>query len=248
LAITLSGTDVDGPATNYIVVTNPVHGIVSGIAPNLTYTPATNYFGPDSLSFRLYDGLLNSSVAVVSVTLTNVNDAPVANPDQIIRYETQGTAALGAVLLTNDTDVDGDLLSMTEVTSATPLGATLQFTNGVVSYRPPPGDANVGSLEYIIIDSQGGSATGLVSVAVAPDPPGTDELNITASPGQSIQLTLSGQPDFIYTFQFTDALRPFEWQNWLVTNASPGGEVTVTDETASGTTNRFYRTIRGNAP
>ena len=248
LAITLIGADVDGPATNYIVVTNPVNGIVSGTAPNLTYTPATNYFGPDSLVFQVYDGSLNSDVTTVSLTLTNVNDAPVANPDQIVRYETQGTTTLGAVLLTNDTDVDGDLLSMTEVSNATPLGATLQFTNGVVSYQPPPGDANVGSLEYIIIDSQGGSATGLVSVAVAPDPPGTDELNITASPGPSIHLTLTGQPDFIYTFQFTDALQPFGWQNWLVTNASAGGEVTVTDETAAGPTNRFYRTIRGIAP
>ena len=44
-AITLTGTDVEGNALTYTVVTQPAHGTLSGTAPNLTYTPAANYNG-----------------------------------------------------------------------------------------------------------------------------------------------------------------------------------------------------------
>jgi hypothetical protein len=60
-----------------VVVSGPEHGNLSGSAPDLTYTPATNYFGLDSMTFRANDGSLTSALATVSITLTNVNDAPV---------------------------------------------------------------------------------------------------------------------------------------------------------------------------
>src|SRR5207244_3765469 len=46
---------------------------------NFTYTPAANYNGPDSFTFRASDGSLSSNTATVSLTVTPVNDAPVAN-------------------------------------------------------------------------------------------------------------------------------------------------------------------------
>lgn len=57
--------------TTFQVVTNPTRGTLSGVAPNLTYTPQANYTGPDSLSFRVTDGANTSAVATVSLTVYN---------------------------------------------------------------------------------------------------------------------------------------------------------------------------------
>src|SRR5207249_8644521 len=75
-AITLTATDGNGDALTYSVVTAPAHGTLSGPAPTLTYTPAANYAGPDSFTFKVNDGTVDSNVATVSLTITAVNDAP----------------------------------------------------------------------------------------------------------------------------------------------------------------------------
>ena len=61
------------------MVTAPAHGTLSGSAPALTYTPAANYNGPDSFTFKANDGTVDSNTATVSVTVTAVNHAPVAS-------------------------------------------------------------------------------------------------------------------------------------------------------------------------
>ena len=60
------------------MVTGPPTARLSGTAPALTYTPAANYNGPDSFTFKANDGTLDSNVATVTITVTAVNDAPVA--------------------------------------------------------------------------------------------------------------------------------------------------------------------------
>ncbi len=69
VAITLTGSDVEGDEITYSVATQPEHGSLSGTAPNLTYTPAPGYGGPDSLIFIANDGELDSEPAVVSITV-----------------------------------------------------------------------------------------------------------------------------------------------------------------------------------
>jgi len=78
LPVTLTATDVDGDILNYSIVTPPSHGSLRGAAPNLAYLAATNYFGPDSFTFKVNDGQVDSAVATVSFTVNPVNDAPVA--------------------------------------------------------------------------------------------------------------------------------------------------------------------------
>src|SRR5207244_3789403 len=78
-AITLTASDVDGDTLTYSIVSGPSHGSLSGAAPNVTYTPAANYNGPDSFTFKANDGTADSAAATVSITVTAVNDAPVAN-------------------------------------------------------------------------------------------------------------------------------------------------------------------------
>src|SRR5207248_7332737 len=64
-AITLTASDVDGDTLTYSIVSGPLHGSLSGTAPNVTYTPAANYNGPDSFTFNANDSTIDSNVATV---------------------------------------------------------------------------------------------------------------------------------------------------------------------------------------
>ncbi|MAE20389.1 hypothetical protein CMK12_15910 [Candidatus Poribacteria bacterium] len=76
--ITLSASDADGDSLTYLLVSNPSNGQLSGTPPNLTYTPNADYDGADSFTFKVNDGTVDSEPATVSITVTAVNDAPVA--------------------------------------------------------------------------------------------------------------------------------------------------------------------------
>lgn len=78
LPITLTALDVDGNAFTWTIVQSPTHGTLSGTPPNLTYLPATNYFGPDGFTFKVNDDHVDSEVAAVNITIHPVNDVPYA--------------------------------------------------------------------------------------------------------------------------------------------------------------------------
>jgi hypothetical protein len=65
--ITLTGSDLDGDALTYWIVSGPTNGTLSGTAPNLTYTPAGGFVGTDSFSFKVNDGQVDSAVATVVI-------------------------------------------------------------------------------------------------------------------------------------------------------------------------------------
>jgi hypothetical protein len=69
VAITLSGSDIEGDELTYLVSFPPGHGLLSGIAPNLIYTPAPGYAGKDGFSFHVNDGELDSAYANVTITI-----------------------------------------------------------------------------------------------------------------------------------------------------------------------------------
>ena len=102
----LSGTDVDGDALTYTIVTYPTHGILGGTAPNLIYLPLGNYNGNDSFTFRVSDGQAVSSPATVTITVTPVNDVPVAQSQSVSTpYNTPVAITLSG------TDAEGSPLS-----------------------------------------------------------------------------------------------------------------------------------------
>ncbi|MEY3534514.1 MAG: hypothetical protein RLZZ582_90, partial [Verrucomicrobiota bacterium] len=131
--ITLSGTDVEGSALTYAVVTQPTKGVLSGTAPNLTYTPNANVNGSDSFTFRVNDGAVNSGAATVSISITAVNDAPVATAQTVTTDE--DTARL---ITLSGTDVEGSALTYAVVTQ--PTKGVLSGTAPNLTYTP---NANV---------------------------------------------------------------------------------------------------------
>ena len=71
-------TDIDGDPITAILVDSPAHGTLSlNSDGSFTYTPALNYNGPDSFTYKANDGLADSPTnATVSITVTPVNDPP----------------------------------------------------------------------------------------------------------------------------------------------------------------------------
>jgi len=77
VSITLTASDADGDTLTYQIVSNPTHGTLTGSAPDIIYTPAANYNGSDSFTFKANDGTVDPSDATVTIPVNPVNDLPV---------------------------------------------------------------------------------------------------------------------------------------------------------------------------
>ncbi|HWS89856.1 MAG TPA: Ig-like domain-containing protein [Pyrinomonadaceae bacterium] len=146
-AFTLSASDAEGDALTYTVVSAPAHGTLTGALPALVYTPALNYNGPDSFTFKVNDGEADSNVATVSLNVTPVNDAPVATDDV---YSVVGDLSLSVAtpgVLANDADVEGGAL--TAAIASGPAHGTLALNaDGSFTYTPAAGYAGPDSFTY----------------------------------------------------------------------------------------------------
>ena len=158
-AITLSGSDVEGSTLTYTIVTPPANGTLGGTAPNLTYTPAANYNGAVSFTFKVNDGTVDSSPATVSITVTAVNDPPVASPQTVSTV--QDTAK--AITLAG-TDVEGSLLTYAIVTP--PVNGALSGTSPNVTYTPAANYLGSDSFTFRVNDGSNDSAAATVSITV----------------------------------------------------------------------------------
>ena len=76
--VTLVGTDPDGSldVLSYSIFTQPKHGTLSGSGANLVYTPEPYYYGIDSFSYTVSDGVYSSAPTTVNLTITPVPHAP----------------------------------------------------------------------------------------------------------------------------------------------------------------------------
>ena len=138
---------------------------------NLSYTPAANFTGTDSFDYTVSDGQGGTDTATVTFNVTPVNDAPVANAE-VITVAEDGTT--GGNVLVNDTDIDGNTLSvLTTSTFAAPFttangGSLVLLSDGNLSYSPAANFPGTDSFDYTVSDGQGGTATATVSFNVTP--------------------------------------------------------------------------------
>ena len=77
-SLTLTGSDPDGQPLTFSLLSTPTNGSLTGTLPNLTYRPATNFFGGDSFGFQISDGLTNSGPGTVLLVVTQVQDVATA--------------------------------------------------------------------------------------------------------------------------------------------------------------------------
>jgi len=176
-AILLVATDVDDDPMTYEIVAGPSHGTLSGTAPSLTYTPADDYNGPDSFTFKANDGDVDSNVATVSITVNPVNDAPMAQAQSVTTDEDTAKAILLVA-----TDVDDD--PMTYEIVAGPSHGTLSGTAPSLTYTPADDYNGPDSFTFKANDGAAYSNVAAVSVAVnaVNDPPVITGLLVPLAP------------------------------------------------------------------
>ena len=178
LIITLTGNDPEGVGLTFSLLTPPTHGDFGGsVTPDLTYTPASNYYGTDYFVFRVSDGVNWSEPTTVSITINPVNDLP-RGLNQIL--ETDQNVALD-VLLTGE-DVDGDFLTF-EIFSV-PAHGNLTGTLPNVVYTPNLNYTGQDNFRFRVSDSGGAiwssPATIMINVLAVNNPPVTlpDEYSV----------------------------------------------------------------------
>jgi hypothetical protein len=132
---------------------------LSGSAPNLTYTPKTDYNGPNSFTIKANDGLADSNIATVSITVEQVNDPPVADDQTVTTAE---DTPLDIVL--SASDVDGDSLSFSVVSG--PSDGTLSGTAPNLTYTPDNGFSGADSFNFQANDGQAYSNIATVSITI----------------------------------------------------------------------------------
>ncbi|MBZ4371629.1 Ig-like domain-containing protein [Corallococcus sp. AS-1-6] len=191
--LTLAGSDADGDALTYAIVTGPAHGALSGTPPQVTYTPNANFHGSDSFTFIVRDTSgVDSSPATVDLTVTAGNDAPVAQPQAV---ETEEDVSLPFTLA--GSDVDGDALTFTLATL--PEHGTLSGTPPDVTYTPHADFHGEDGFTFQVTDSEGSSSEpARVSVTVSPvnDAP--------VAPSKTVPVVEDGWTDFVLEGQDVD--------------------------------------------
>ncbi|MCC6235905.1 MAG: tandem-95 repeat protein, partial [Verrucomicrobiales bacterium] len=196
IALTLTGSDIDREALYFKVCTQPANGTVTGTAPNIRYTPNKHFTGTDRFTFTVADRSVTSSPAEVVITVTPVNDAPVA----VAAYSTVTKNTARSLTLAG-TDVDGDRLSYVIVKA--PAKGTLSGTAPNLVYTPVTGYTGSDSLQFTVSDGKLTSAAATVSLTIQTTVSTTsDQLDLGAvttspdalvvSPGGSASLLLSG--------------------------------------------------------
>lgn len=129
----------------------------------ITYTPDPNFNGPDSFTYEACDAQGACATGTVSITVTPVNDTPIANGDSMTpAADTPATISP----LANDSDPDGDTLLLGEVTQPA-SGTVTDNGDGTVTYTPNDGFSGTDSFTYQACDPDGACDTATVFVDVA---------------------------------------------------------------------------------
>ncbi len=158
--------DLSGYTLTAEVVTAPAHGSL-GLSSDggYTYRPTDNWNGTDSFTYRIFNGVYFSAPAVVTITVTPVNDVPVSADDSAsIALDTTLTVRAPGVL-SNDTDADGDSL-VTSLTVDPQHGSLALAANGAYQYVPAPGFWGTDTFVYRAFDGTAYSAPATVTVTV----------------------------------------------------------------------------------
>ena len=162
-------TDADGDPLTAVLVSGPSHGsLVAKPDGSFTYEPVADYHGPDSFTYKASDGLAESNVATVTMTVRPVNDAPVAANDTFAVDEDQTLGVAPRGVLANDTDVDGaGVLEAVLVSGASNGTVTLNATGGFV-YAPNRDFNGTDAFTYRASDGEALSNTATVTIVVSP--------------------------------------------------------------------------------
>ncbi len=182
----VTASDPDGGSSLiFSLKQGPSHGSVFVYADGTyRYTPATGFAGEDSFTVLVDDARGGTAEARVELTIRPPNAAPVAVEDTGLGTPFGTTLTLtAAALLANDSDANGDTLTIQSVTAG--AGGTVSLDpQGNILFVPEGGFSGEASFSYTVSDGKGGTAVATVAITVAPyvpvGTPGDDDLTGTA--------------------------------------------------------------------
>lgn len=163
IPVLANDSDPDGDTLTITAVSAPTAGtatILTGPA-RIRYV-ATATAGTRTFTYTISDGHAHTDTATVTVTVTSSNQPPVANPDDAFVTPSSSTSIM---VRSNDTDPNGNPLTVTAVGAPTGGSASIGAGGGYVVYTSPF-NAGTYTFTYTISDGAGGTASSTVTVYV----------------------------------------------------------------------------------
>ncbi|GEM_PF-1510328 len=212
LDVLANDSDRNGDTLAISIDTLPTNGTLNINQNNLFYTPNSNFTGVDSFTYQVDDGNGGTDIATVNLTVTEFNNIPVITNDTATTNEDTGVSIN---VLANDSDTDGDNLTITSVTPGS-NGTTAIIDNEIV-YTPEPNFNGVDSFIYEISDGNGGTGTATVSVTV-------EEVNDLPTAENDIATTNQGTQVSINVLEND---RDVDGDNLTIASVTPGNNGTT---------------------
>ncbi len=173
IPVLTNDVDVDHTldASSLVLVSNPINGsaIIEFATGKVLYTPSNNFTGNDSFTYSLKDPAgASSATTTVTITVTPVNDAPVANPDFATTPE---DTPISIPVLVNDIDVDHtlDVTSLLILSNPANGSASIEPLTGKILYSPENNFTGNDSFTYTVKDPEGATSVATtVTITVSP--------------------------------------------------------------------------------
>jgi hypothetical protein len=211
-------SDADGDPLS-VTIGNPQHGqVLNNGDGSYTYTPDADYNGEDSFSYSASDGILDSGLAIVRLTITAVNDAPVVQDDSATLDEDH---SIQLAIMANDHDVDSDSPSLIIVSQ--PAHGTLAVNaDNSVSYTPLANWSGEDSFSYQLNDGDPATLLGtgldsnLASVRLIVNPVAdAPTLVLSEVPGAGRELFRTGWESVDNRNSASTLLEQAELEGWV---------------------------------
>ena len=187
VGVLANDTDAEQDTLTITDLNQGLNGTAAISGDSVTYTHDGSQTTGDSFTYTISDGNGGTDTGTLTVTVTNVNDPPVAQIDAASVVE-GGTVAVD--VLSNDSDPDGDTLTINSVTQ--PSNGTTTVSGDSITYTHDGSRTTGDTFSYTIIDGKGGSDTATVTITVtaANDPPVATGDTATVSEAGSVAVNV----------------------------------------------------------
>ena len=195
LPISLFASDADDDPLTISIVTGPTHGTLTSCADgSCSYTPANDYTGPDSFTWKANDGFEDSNTATFSITVAANSPPEASNDNGTTRVNTTLPISLFA------SDADDDPLTISIVTGPT-HGTLTSCADGSCSYTPANDYTGPDSFTWKANDGFEDSNTATFSITVAANsPPEASDQTRTTVEGLPVAIVLEAIDDDALTY------------------------------------------------
>ena len=230
----LSGFDPDGDVFQFQLVTQPLHGQLSGTPPNLVYLPSANYLGPDRFEFAVNDGFATSEPATFLIQVMRQNRPPRAL-DQFVAAELNRPANFNL----HASDPDGDPVRV--IILKGPGNGNLYGSGTNITYASRTSSVGSDWFTYKLWDGQRFGNIARVSLNISPVEEKAPTFTMIQNVDGGVDLRLSVAP--LKPFRIEASSNLINWFVLVPTTTTAGETFQFVDEDAPAGM-RYYRAVR----